>query len=160
MAAPTSRPSANDSLMRRQDGVGVAAEHRVVALVEHRAVVEDVEHLVAGGDVADLGDEDLDLHRLHLVGEDLAEDLGVLVGEAAGVDVVAAVLVALEVGRPHAGHTQLVELVVATDAGERDAVVQLADLAQGLGAVLGDDGDAVGVAQGDEGPARAMPLRA
>ena len=110
------------------------------------------------GRQADLGDEDLDLHRLHLVGEDLAEDLGVLVGQAAGVDVVAAVLEALEVGGPHAGHAQLVELVVLADAGEGDAVVDLADLAQRLGAVLGDDGDAVGVAQGDEGPAAGDAL--
>ncbi len=62
-----------------------------------------MEHLVVGRRRADLGDEDLDLHRLHLVGEDLAEDLGVLVGQAAGVDVVAAVLVAVEVGGPDAG---------------------------------------------------------
>ena len=31
-----------------EDGVGVAAEHGVVLVVEHRAVVLDVEHLVAG----------------------------------------------------------------------------------------------------------------
>jgi hypothetical protein len=87
-----------------------------------------VEHLVTGGGLADLGDEDLHLQRLHLVGEDLPEDLGVLVGEAARVHVVTAVLEALEVGRPHAGDAQLVELVVAADTGEGDAVVDLADL--------------------------------
>ena len=40
------------------------------------------------------------------------------------------VLVALEVGGADAGDAQLVELVVLADAGERDAVVDLADLAQ------------------------------
>ena len=39
---------------------------------------------------AELGDEDLDLERLHLVGEDLAEVLGVDVRERARVDVLAA----------------------------------------------------------------------
>jgi hypothetical protein len=99
-------------------------------LVDDGAVVEDVEQLVVGGGRPDLGDEDLDLHRLHLVGEDLAEDLGVLVGQAAGVDVLAAVGVALEVGVADPGDAQLVELVVLADAGEGDAVVDLADLAQ------------------------------
>ena len=79
---------------------------------------------------ADLGDEDLHLHRLHLVGEDLAEHLGVGVGQAAGVDVLAAVLVALEVGVADAGDAELVELVVLADPGERDAVVDLADLVE------------------------------
>jgi hypothetical protein len=32
--------------------------------------------------LADLGHQDLDLHRLHLVGEDVAEHLGVGVGQA------------------------------------------------------------------------------
>ena len=122
----------------------------VVAFVHDRAVVEDLEHLVAGGLLTDLGDEDLHLHRLHLVGEDLAEDLGVLVGEAARVDVVARVLEPLEVGGPDTGDAELVELVVLADTGERDAVVDLADLAQRLRRVLGDDGDPVGVAQRDQ----------
>jgi hypothetical protein len=43
------------------------------------------------------------------------------------------------------GDPQLVELVVLADAGERDAVVDLAHLAQRLRRVLGDDHDAVGV---------------
>ena len=110
------------------------------------------------GSLTDLGDEDLDLHRLHLVGEDLAEDLGVLVGEAAGVDVVARVLEALEVGGADAGDAELVELVVLADTGERDAVVDLADLAQRLGRVLGDDRDAVDVAHRDQRPAAGDAL--
>jgi hypothetical protein len=47
------------------------------------------------------------------VGEDLAQHLGVGVGEAAGVDVLAAVLVALEVGVADARDPQLVELFSA-----------------------------------------------
>ena len=38
---------------------------------------------------ADLGDDDLDLHRLHLVGEDLTQNLPILVGEARCIDIVA-----------------------------------------------------------------------
>jgi hypothetical protein len=129
-------------------------------LVHDRAVVEDVEELVVVALVADLGHEDLDLHRLHLVGEDLAEDLGVLVGQAAGVDVVAAVLVALQVGGADAGDAQLVELVVLADAGERDAVVDLADLAQRGDGFSAHDGDAVVVARATRLRPRAMPLRA
>ena len=112
------------------DRLGVAADRGAVALVDDGAVVEDVEHLVAGGLEPDLGDEDLDLHRLHLVGEDVAEHLGVAVGEAARIDVVARVLVPLEVGGAHPGDPELVELVVLADPGERDPVVDLADLAQ------------------------------
>ena len=89
-----------------------------------------MEQLVLRGVLADLGHEDLHLHRLHLVGEDLSEDLGVRVGQAAGVDVLAAVLVALEVGVADAGDAELVELVVLADPRERDAVVDLAHLVQ------------------------------
>ena len=108
----------------------------------------------------DLGHEDLDLHGLHLVGEDLAEDLGVGVGEAAGVDVLAAVLVALEVGVADAGDAELVELVVLADPGEGDAVVDLADLVEAWRWVLGDDEDAVGVLTATALRPRAMPFRA
>ena len=93
------------------------------------------------------------------MGEDLAQELGVAVGQAAGVDVVPAELVALEVGGPHAVHAQLVELVVAADAGEGDAVVDLADLAEVVRGVLGDEGDAVVVGEGDQrtAPGDALP---
>src|SRR5690606_1616169 len=134
-----------------------AAEHGEVRLVDHRAVVEDAEHEVLGGFGPHLGDEDLDLHRLHLVGEDLAEDLRVLVREAAGVDVLAAVRVALEVGVADARDAQGVELVVATDPGEADAVVDLAHLAEPLG-VLGADEDALLAHQCDEAAATGDAL--
>ncbi len=152
IAAARSSPSVQVSARRTADGLGVATDRRVVALVHHGAVVEDVEHLVAGGVEADLGDEDLDLHRLHLVGEDRAEHLRVAVGEAAGIDVVARVLVSLEVGGSDPGDTELVELVVLADAGEGDAVVDLAHLAQRLRRVLGDDDDAVGVPDAPPAP--------
>ena len=84
------------------------------------------------------------------MGEDLAEDLGVLVGEAACVDIVTGVLEALEIGGADTGHAQLVELVVLADTGEGDAVVDLADLAQRVRRVLGDERDAVVVADGDQ----------
>ena len=71
------------------DGVGLAAEDRMPFLVLHGAVVEDVEQLVVAGGIADLGDENLDLVRLHLVREDLPERLRVRIGERAGVDVLA-----------------------------------------------------------------------
>ena len=73
------------SFERLGDLLGLAAEHRVALLVHHDAVVEEVVHLgvvVAGA--ADLGDEQLHLVRLHLVGEDLAERLRVRVGELLG----------------------------------------------------------------------------
>ena len=74
------------------DLLGLAAEHHPVALVGHRAVIEDVEQLIAAavGVEANLGHQDLHLHRLELVGEDLPEALGVGVGQAAGVHVLAA----------------------------------------------------------------------
>src|SRR4029079_17644688 len=53
---------------------------------------------------------------------------------------------------PDAGDAQLLELAVATNARERDAVVDLAHLAQGVRRVLRHDEDAVRVADTDEGP--------
>ena len=84
-----------------------------------------MEHLVAGCIEANLCDEDFDLHRLHLVGEDVAEHLGVAVCQAARIDVVSGVLEALEVSGAHASDTKLVELVVLADASERDAIINL-----------------------------------
>ena len=111
-----------------------------------------MEQPIAVGNEADGDDEDLDLERLHLVGEDLAEHLGVLVGERLGIDVVAAVGVALHVGVANTGDAELVVLVVATDAGERDAVVDLGDLAQVARRILGAEQDALVELDGDETP--------
>ena len=107
---------------------------------------------------AHLGDEDLDLERLHLVGEDVAEHLGVLVGERVGVHVLAAELVAGEVGGADAELPQLVELVVLADPGEGDAVVDLGDLVQRVRRVLGAEQDAVGVLEGGEAAAAGDAL--
>ena len=75
-------PSAYCSFERLGDLLGLTAEHRVALLVHDDAVVEDVVHLgVVVVGAADLGDEQLDLVRLHLVGEHLAERLRVRVGE-------------------------------------------------------------------------------
>ena len=70
------------------------------------------------------------------MGEVVAEDLGVLVGQRAGVHVVAAEGIALEVGVADAGDSELVELVVPADPYEADPVVDLAHLTQGVGRVL------------------------
>ena len=139
-----------DVLHPAGDRLGIAAQHAEAPLVHDGAVVQDVEQLIGVPLGADLGHQDLDLHRLHLVGEHLTEDLRVLVGQAARVDVVARVLEALQVGGTHTGHAQLIELVVLADAGEGDAVVDLADLAQGVRRVLGHERDAVEVADGHQ----------
>src|ERR1700728_5193343 len=49
-------------------------------------------------------------------------------------------------------HPELVVLVVLADPPEGDPVVDLADLVQGAGRVLGHHGDAHVVGGGDEGP--------
>ena len=105
-----------------------------------------------------LGHQYLHLEGLHLVGEGLAQDLRVLVGQTAGLDVVARILVTLHVGVAHTETSELVELVVLADSGETDAVVDLADLAQGVGGVLGHQHDAVGVLHGHQGAAAGDAL--
>ena len=120
------------------DGLGVPAEHGEAVLVGDRSLVGDVVQLV-GLAVAQLGHQDLHLERLHLVGEDVAEVLGVEIGQRARVDVLAAERVALGVGVAHPGDTQLVVLVVLAHSGEGDAVVDLADLVERPRRVLGDD---------------------
>ena len=64
-------------------------------------------------------------------------------------DVAAVVGVAPHVGVADAALAQVLELVVLADGGEADPVVDLADLAQGAGRVLGDEGDPAVVAQDD-----------
>ena len=135
------------------DGVGLAAHDDEVGLVDDRAVEGQPVELVVLGGVADLGDAELDLVGLHLLGEDRAEGLGVGVGDHPAGDVAAVVGVAADVGQPDAGDPQALELAVAADGGEADAVVELADLVQGGAGVLGDEQDAVGV--GEDGDAAA-----
>ena len=78
------------------DDVGLAAEHGETLLVHDRAVVLDVVQLILAVRLVlvavlvrypHLRHQDLDLERLHLVGEDLVEGLRVRVRERAGVDV-------------------------------------------------------------------------
>ena len=130
-------------LERVGDLLRLPSEDGAALFVHDGAVVEDVVQLVVLDRLPHLRDEDLDLVRLHLVGEDLAEGLAVRVGERARVDVLARERVALEVGLAHAGDAQHLELVVLADPGERDAVVDLADLVERAERVLGDDHDAV-----------------
>ncbi len=69
-ATRTARRGTSPSPARRRDGREMGRRHadaRSCVLVHDRAVVEDVEQLVVVGGGADLGDEDLHLHRLHLV---------------------------------------------------------------------------------------------
>ena len=115
------------------DGLGLPAQHGVAVLVGDGPLVGDVVQLVRSQPGAQLGHQDLDLERLHLVGEHLAEVLGVEVGQRTGVDVLAAVGVALGVGVADTRDPQLVELVVLAHAGEGDPVVDLADLVEGPG---------------------------
>src|SRR4030095_14215595 len=91
---------------------------------------EPIELVVLRGG-ADVGDAELDLEGLRLLREDLAEGLGIGVGDDPAGDVAAVVGVPADVGEAHAGDPQTLELAVATDCGEADAVVELADLVQG-----------------------------
>ena len=101
-----------------------------MVLIDDRSVVQDVEQLFFARGVGNLGDEDLDLHRLHLVGEGLSEHLRVVVREAPSLDVLTAVREALQVSVAHAGDTKLVELVVFAHTCEGNLVVDLRDLVQ------------------------------
>ena len=97
----------------------------------------------------DLADEDLHLVRLHLLGEDRRQRLGVGVGEVPSLDVLSPVGVPTQVREPDAGDPQILELAVLADAGERDPVVDLADLVQGRAGVLGDEQQPVRVLEPD-----------
>ncbi len=134
------------------DHVGRSTHHGEAVLVGDLAVVGEPVELVVVRDVTDLGDEDLHLVGLLAArGEDRAECLGVGVGQAAAGHVAAVVGVAAHVGEAYAGDAEVLELVVAPDRREGDPVVDLADLVEGLGGVLGDEQDAVGVLDRDDG---------
>ena len=141
------------------DLLGLAAHGRVVALVLDRPVVEDVVDLVLRAVRSPTShDQHLHLEGLDVLGEDVAERLRVGVGERLGAHVPAAVGVALDVGVPHPGHPQVLELVVLAHAGEGDAVVDLRDLVEQGGRVLGHEQDAVAVLDGDDGTAAGDAL--
>ena len=129
------------------DRLALPADDDRAVLLGHRAVVGQPVELVLRGGAPDLGDDELHLVRLAGLGEDRAERLGVGVGQPAAGHVAAVVLVAAQVGVAHAGQAQVLELVVLADRGERDPVVDLADLVQRARRVLTQEQDAVGVGQ-------------
>ena len=81
--------------------------------------------------VADLRDDDLDLERLQRAGELVADQLREEPGEGLAAHVLAAEAEALDVRPLDADLPEPVELAVLPDAGEPDAVVDLADLRSG-----------------------------
>ena len=88
---------------------------------QHVLVVGDAQvgaHLVAGQVQGADHDDDLDLVRLGLLGEDRPQGLGVGIGQCPGGDIGAVVGVAAQVGVPDAGDAQVLELVVLADGGE------------------------------------------
>jgi hypothetical protein len=111
----------------------------VAVLVGDGAVEQHVVDLVAAGVLARLADEDLDLVGLHLLREDRRQRLRVGVGQVARAHVVAAVGVPAQVRVPNPADPEVLELAVLADAGERDPVVDLADLVQRRARVLGDE---------------------
>ena len=141
------------------DLLGLTAEHGVAVLVHDDTVVEHVVELgVIVVTVADLGNEQLDLVRLHLVREDLVQRLGVGVRELLGAHVLAGVRVALEVGKADAGDAEQLVLAVEADGRERDAVVDLADLGERARRVVGDDQDPGWHSRATRLRPRAMPF--
>ncbi len=140
------------------DLLGRPAHDDEPVLVADRPVVGEAVDLVGLRGAAHLGDDDLDLVRLGLLGEDRPEGLGVGVGETPGRDVGAVVGVAAQVGVPDAGDPEVLELVVLADRGEPDPVVDLRDLVQAAAGVLGDEGDAVVVAEHDDRATAGDPL--
>jgi hemoglobin len=118
-------------LERRRHLVGLAAEGDEPRLVGHRAVPGDAVDLVAVRLGADLRDHDLHLVRLaRRLAEVLTERLRVPVRQAARGHVAPVELVAGQVRVGDAGLAQHLVLVVPADGGERDPVVDLADLVQ------------------------------
>src|SRR5665213_4485054 len=119
-ASPERDSEAGVGLERRtesaRDLLSLTAEDREGLLVDDRAVIGDVIKACVVGRRTELRDDDLDFEWLHLVGEDLAEELGVEVGEASGVDVFSRVGEALGVRVSDSGDPQLIELVVLADA--------------------------------------------
>src|SRR6202042_444408 len=129
-------------LQHRRHLVGLAAHGHEAVLLGHRAVEGDPVDLIIGGRLADLAHHQLHLEGLVALGEELAQDLGVPVGQAAGGNVTAVVLVPGVVRVPDPGLAQVLELVVAPDRGDPDAVVDLADLVQGARRVRRHEQDA------------------
>src|SRR5881409_300513 len=126
-------------------GVGVAADPDEPVLVGDGPVEQDVVDLVASVVARYLRHQDLHLVRLHLLGEDGGQGLGIPVGDVSGPDVLPPVRVPPEIGEAHAGDPQVLELAVLPHPGEGDPVVDLRDLVQRGAWVLRDEQDPVRV---------------
>src|SRR5699024_281594 len=122
------------------------------------AVVGEPVDLVLVLTSAHLGDHDLGLQGFGLGGEDRTHRLGVGIGQGAGVHVCAVVGVAAQIRVAHARHPQVLELVVLAHGGETDPVIDLADLVQGTGGVLGQERDAFVISEHHHRPATGDPL--
>ncbi len=119
----------------------LASDSDELPLVVERPVIGDPEEPVLVALLADLDDEDLDLERFRLAGEDHAERLGECGGQAHGGHVFSRVQVSHQVGLPDARLPQGLEFVVPAHTGEGDPVVDLTDLVQGGRRVLGEKQD-------------------
>src|SRR5699024_6986053 len=138
--------------------LGGTAHHHISGFVGDRAVVGEPVDLVLLLPGAHLGDHDLGLQGFGLRGEHRPHRLGVGIGQGASVHVRAVVGVTAQVRVPHARDPQVLELVVFAHGGETDPVVDLADLVQGAGGVLGQERDAFVVAEHHHGPAAGDAL--
>src|SRR5574338_136383 len=143
----------------------VAAKPHGVRFGEARAELDLVERVRLGAGelvVADFRDDDLDLERLQRADELVADELRVEPGERLAAHVLAAEAKAFDVRPLHADLPEAVELAVLAHAGERDAVVDLADLREVV-RVLRDQDDAALELERDErlaaGDALAGELR-
>ena len=140
-------------LQRLGQILGMSADRDEPVLVGDAAVEQHVVERGARDVAVHLSDQDLDLVRLHLLGEDRRERLGVRVGEIPRLDVLAAVGVPAQIRVPDPGDAQVLELAVLAHAGERDPVVDLADLVQRRRRVLCHEQQPVGVLHADDRPA-------
>ena len=86
--------------------------------------------MVRGLAASDFRHGEFHLERFLLGGEHGAQALRINAGQSPGCDVLAVVGVATDIGVPDTGLAQAFELVVLADGGERDFVVDLADLVQ------------------------------
>ena len=127
-------------------------------LVDDSAVIHDMKQLILLRSQTNFGDEDLYFERLHFVRKCLSEDLCVLICQSACINVQARKLIALQVCCANACYSQLIKLVVFTNTGKSYAIVNLTDLAQRIGWVLGYEHDAIHVLQCHQRPTAGNSL--
>src|SRR4029434_9647776 len=128
------------------DHIRRSAHDRKVRLVGNRAVICQPVDLIERGCGAEFGHHDLHLVRLITTGgEDRAQYLRVRVGQPAARHLSPRIAITAEVGVPYPGLSQVLELVVAADGSESNAIVDLAHLVECLRSVLSNEQDAVDV---------------